>query len=345
MQAAIDSALPPHAAAPGKQRIPQVDYLKGILITLMVLFHLSWFSTYYLDVTRYVYVFHMSGFIILSGFFANTDKTPGQFLKTWLGILVPYLVFESLYYLALAHLPASIPASNRLEPAFTAFWKTLLLAPAGTYWYLYLLVVCLGVYYLVSRIPRLSPPARLAVTAAILAAVSWLNPAFQMIHVAYFLLGAFFRTTGLPILKCFFPTLWAAVPAAALCLLFPLPARDGMLGLCLCMLTLSFLVKTHDLAGEAVRRLFTYLGRNSLSIVIFSPAFTLLCKPLAPVLAFDSSRICFAVLSVTLVLAACLGATRLCDALGWSKFLFFKKKMYSPVALSVEPAAPLTYPS
>lgn len=116
MQAAIDSAIPPPAAAPGRGRIPQVDYLKGILITLMVLFHLSWFSTHYLDVTRYVYVFHMSGFIILSGFFANTGKTPGQFLKTWLGILAPYLVFESLYYLALSHLPASVPASNRAGP-------------------------------------------------------------------------------------------------------------------------------------------------------------------------------------------------------------------------------------
>lgn len=345
MQAAIDSAIPPPAAAPGRGRIPQVDYLKGILITLMVLFHLSWFSTHYLDVTRYVYVFHMSGFIILSGFFANTGKTPGQFLKTWLGILAPYLVFESLYYLALSHLPASVPASNRLDPAFPAFWKALLLAPAGTYWYLYLLAVCLPVYYAVSRIPRLSPPARLAVCAALLAAVSWFNPAFQMIHAAYFLLGAFFRMTGLPILKCFFPTLWAAVPAAALCLLFPLPSRDSMLGLCLCMLTLSFLVKTCDSAGRAIRELFAYLGRNSLSIVIFSPAFTLLCKPLVPVLAFDSSRICFADLSVALVLAACLGVTRLCDALGWSRFLFLKKKMYSPLALSVEPAAPLTFPS
>ena len=345
MQAAIDSAIPPPAAALGRGRIPQVDYLKGILITLMVLFHLSWFSTHYLDVTRYVYVFHMSGFIILSGFFANTGKTPGQFLKTWLGILAPYLVFESLYYLALSHLPASVPASNRLDPAFPAFWKALLLAPAGTYWYLYLLAVCLPVYYAVSRIPRLSPPARLAVCAALLAAVSWFNPAFQMIHAAYFLLGAFFRMTGLPILKCFFPTLWAAVPAAALCLLFPLPSRDSMLGLCLCMLTLSFLVKTCDSAGRAIRELFAYLGRNSLSIVIFSPAFTLLCKPLVPVLAFDSSRICFAALSVALVLAACLGVTRLCDALGWSRFLFLKKKMYSPLGLSVEPAAPLTFPS
>lgn len=345
MQAAIDSAIPPPAAAPGRGRIPQVDYLKGILITLMVLFHLSWFSTHYLDVTRYVYVFHMSGFIILSGFFANTGKTPGQFLKTWLGILAPYLVFESLYYLALSHLPASVPASNRLDPAFPAFWKALLLAPAGTYWYLYLLAVCQPVYYAVSRIPRLSPPARLVVCAALLAAVSWFNPAFQIIHAAYFLLGAFFRMTGLPILKCFFPTLWVAVPAAALCLLFPLPARDSMLGLCLCMLTLSFLVKTCDSAGRAIRELFAYLGRNSLSIVIFSPAFTLLCKPLVPVLAFDSSRICFAALSVALVLAACLGVTRLCDALGWSRFLFLKKKMYSPLALSVEPAAPLTFPS
>ena len=111
------------------------------------------------------------------------------------------------------------------------------------------------------------------------------------------------------------------------------------------MLTLSFLVKTCDSAGRAIRELFAYLGRNSLSIVIFSPAFTLLCKPLVPVLAFDSSRICFAALSVALVLAACLGVTRLCDALGWSRFLFLKKKMYSPLALSVEPAAPLTFPS
>lgn len=57
-----------------KERVVELDYLKCILILLMVLFHLAYFSEKYPLLKQFVYAFHMPVFLILSGYLTNINK-------------------------------------------------------------------------------------------------------------------------------------------------------------------------------------------------------------------------------------------------------------------------------
>lgn len=46
-----------------KERVVELDYLKCILILLMVLFHLAYFSEKYPLLKQFVYAFHMPGLL------------------------------------------------------------------------------------------------------------------------------------------------------------------------------------------------------------------------------------------------------------------------------------------
>lgn len=75
-------------------RIVEIDFVKGVLISLMVLFHLNLFAETYENVTEWVYSFHMSGFLLISGYF---QKTEGNLQKLWAltrKIFIPYLYLK-----------------------------------------------------------------------------------------------------------------------------------------------------------------------------------------------------------------------------------------------------------
>lgn len=55
-------------------RIVELDFVKGVLITLMVLCHLSLFVMTYKDIVSWVYCFHMSGFLLVSGYLQKVKE-------------------------------------------------------------------------------------------------------------------------------------------------------------------------------------------------------------------------------------------------------------------------------
>lgn len=79
-------------------RIAWVDIAKGICIILMVLGHVG------VPFVKYIYLFHMSAFLILSGFTGNHDKyTMGQFLvRKILTLVVPFYLINFLFVLGYA---------------------------------------------------------------------------------------------------------------------------------------------------------------------------------------------------------------------------------------------------
>ena len=48
-----------------KNRLQELDFSKGVLILLMVMFHLGHFNLCYPNLTNCVYAFHMSGFLVI----------------------------------------------------------------------------------------------------------------------------------------------------------------------------------------------------------------------------------------------------------------------------------------
>lgn len=73
-----------------RERIHQLDYLKGIFILLMVTFHLAPIYENYPVLLAAVYTFHMAGFLIISGYLANIENIFTVITK----IAVPYISFD-----------------------------------------------------------------------------------------------------------------------------------------------------------------------------------------------------------------------------------------------------------
>ena len=56
------------------ERIKELDYLKCVFILLMIIFHLVYIGDKYPYAKQIVYTFHMSAFLIISGYLANIRK-------------------------------------------------------------------------------------------------------------------------------------------------------------------------------------------------------------------------------------------------------------------------------
>ena len=133
-----------------KQRIQQLDYLKGIFILLMVTFHLALVEETYPVLRAAVYTFHMSAFLIISGYLANVEKPTGEFGKGLLRLLVPYVIFESLYILMQFYVGGSLGAHNAISSLSAGdFVLRVATLPTGPYWYIHTLIICTAVYWLV----------------------------------------------------------------------------------------------------------------------------------------------------------------------------------------------------
>ena len=64
-----------------EHRIKELDYLKSILILLMVAFHLVYIGDKYPYIKQIVYTFHMPAFLIISGYLTNVQKDIRSFMK------------------------------------------------------------------------------------------------------------------------------------------------------------------------------------------------------------------------------------------------------------------------
>ena len=137
------------------KRIQEIDMAKGILILLMVAFHIEFFNTKYPDACSIIYAFVMPGFLLISGYLFSVNKEPRKFLKSISGIVVPYIFFEIVYLLGIGMLGKYIGSSNTFDGGVLTLLNKIAFSPSGTYWYLHTMAICLTVYYLVNRNERI----------------------------------------------------------------------------------------------------------------------------------------------------------------------------------------------
>ena len=309
-----------------KERIQEIDLAKGVLILLMVVFHLGLVSAKYPHTTQIVYAFHMSGFLLISGYLFSADKEPPKFLKTVYGVVVPYIVFEIAYLLGVGMLGKYIGASNSFDGGVLAMLRKIAFSPSGTYWYLHTMAICMTVYYLVNRyvVKGLSG---ILVSTIVLYALSIVISSFKWENIIYFIIGALFRNANFSInekLKS---------PAAILCFVLIIVfakdiSRYTISGIGLTLTFLGFLFDLKERMPKRITNFISYIGRNSFAILLFSPLFTVATKFYAPIFAFDNSAILWATVSLLLIVSLCLLCAILFDRLSLSRIIV-GKNIYS----------------
>ena len=307
-------------------RIKEIDFVKCVLIVLMIAFHLVFIGDSYPYAKQVVYTFHMPGFLVISGYLLNVGKPWRKFLHAMLWIFIPYAVMESGY----TAMAAVLPIREHIDLlTFSLYMDKVLLHPLGPYWYLHTLLLCSTVYYGVAHCRRIGPVLRLVVVA-ILYMLLWHIGIVSLPCALYFLGGAAVRLGGMQFMRFFRPSLWALLPMTVLAF-FPVNMDKGSIGgVIFVYLSVCFILGIYRILqqwGARLLLLMLFVGRNTLLLLLFSPVFTVLAKLYQTVLVgVDRSGMVFLGVSVTVAVAGSIAIGWVLDKLHLSRFLFGKNQ-------------------
>ena len=300
----------------------ELDYLKGIMIMLMISFHLVYIGDSYPYAKQVVYTFHMPVFLVISGYLMNISKSPRQFSLTLFWLAVPYVVMESGYTVAASMLPIR-EHIDKLSAG--VFFDKLLLHPLGPYWYLHTLVICGLTYYAASQCSKLSLLSRyllMGLSFALYAQVGVVSLTSSL----YFLAGAIIRNSRLSFLQVFRPSFLSFL-AAGLLITQPANLHPATVGsVFIVYLVVSGCLAAYPHLAQWLSRLLVYLGRNTLPLFLFSPIFTIICKWLVPVLSFEPTGLLFLICSLLVCISGSLFIYKAMGFCGLSPYFFGPKK-------------------
>lgn len=305
-----------------KKRLDELDFLKCIMIVLMVAFHLVYFEELHPYAKRIVFTFHMPVLLIISGYLTNIDKSPLQFLRGVLWLFVPYLVMESGYIWMCSMLPVGDHIDNL---TMSVFLDRLFLHPLGPYWYLHALILCGLTYYAVFRLcPFINTMSRCILLGLIYAGYACLG-IISISRAFYFLAGVVVLQSRFSFLDVF-KSSWLAIIGLTLLVINPDNLHTDVVGgVLIVYLVISFCLALFGVVRGRLRNLSLFLGRNTMPIFVFSPMFTILCKYLVPYLAFDKTGLLFLVISLIIGISGSLAIGWVMDKLHVSQFFFGKK--------------------
>lgn len=308
-------------------RIKELDFLKCVFIILMIIFHLVYIGDSYPYAKQVVYTFHMSAFLIISGYLNNINKETKAVGRSLLWIFIPYVIMEAGYVV----MSAVLPVREKVDElsAGVLLYKALI-APMGPYWYLHTLILCNASYFLIYKVTdKWKGIIRFIILGIFLYILSELR-LLTFANAIYFLAGVAIRQSGLPIIRVFQPSFLSVVPLVILCC-FPENLNRGTLaGVAITYLVISLLLATYTYLPKKIKRLSLYIGSNTLVILLFSPVFTILSKAYLPLFAFDATGICFMIVSMIFVICGCFGMTYVLDRLHISPYFLGKKRMLPP---------------
>jgi fucose 4-O-acetylase-like acetyltransferase len=307
-----------------KGRICEIDYLKCVFIIIMILAHLVFVGDAYPYFKVIITLFVMPCFLLMSGYFANMDKTAGRFFHGVKWLFIPYAIMESLYTVLASVLPVREHV-DYLSVGVVA--EKVFLHPLGPYWYLHTMIICYLIYYIVNRLRGHLNQISFVI---VLGVCYWLfSEATHILapeYAMYFLAGVWIRQSGASFMKMFMPSYFAIVPFALLCM-----SPEGMIklslkGLLMVYFVISFFLALHKPLPEKIKRVLHFVGENTLCILLFSPAFTIITKQLVPFFAFDRSLVLLTVVSVVFVIIGSMAIAFVMDRLKLSRFFCGKER-------------------
>lgn len=311
-----------------KGRILEIDFIKGILIILMVLFHIPLFTESHKNLTEWVYCFHMSGFLLISGYLQNIKNNKGY---TYIirNILVPYLIFEFVYLIGLSLLGNFLGSENKVEMSFIALLNNLILLPKGTYWYLHTIFICVSIGYLIQKL-RLTSYDSIFVLSGILFIISLFIKGFVWSNIIYFIIGYSMNALNVKFNILIRASLYSLIPIILITFYVKDLNRGNFSGVILTISIMSLMMYLFNHLYKSINLLMIYIGKNSLSIVLFSPIYLILTKQLAFLFIFDNSHLLFSFFSLVTVIVLSILSAWISDKLNLS-YLLIGKQMYHSI--------------
>lgn len=312
-----------------QRRIGEFDFLKCVFILLMIVFHLVYIGDKYPYAKDWVYTFHIPAFLLISGYLMHIEKQSMAFLRSMLWIFIPYMIMEVGYVMMSSVLPVRGGVNH-------VTWQLLVdkvcLHPMGPYWYLHTLLLCGLSYFVVARLL-----GGLVKTFPMLVTLSLVYVGFSYglglvspSSALYFMIGVVIKQSGTDFISFFRGSWWALIPLVLLSVYPENLDRFTISGILITYLVMRVVLAVYNLLPGFFQRIGCYIGKNSLVLLLFSPVFTMMVKPLVKVFSFDPSGMVFLFVSLLITVVGCFTLTWAMDSLGLSRYFFGKDKALQP---------------
>lgn len=323
-----------------KQRNTDIDWIRAILIILMILIHIVSFGNAYPHLKAGILSFMMPTFLIITGYLVNIEKSPKEMGRYLMCLALPYVIMVTGFSVLSYFMPVR---DGITELSLSQICEKIFVTSIGPYWFIQTMIIC-GILYYVSfkgatwetlrqGKTTMSTTTSLFIFATLLLLLSK-TPALSPSAATYYFIGVVLRQCHIGFDRIFRPS-----PVALLLWINLLGLEEwydwGTLAIIFsCWCCISSLMWIHSLINRlqdnaCVRKTedtLLYIGRNTLPIYLFHPIFTMAAKFYHPLFSWDRSEICFALVTIFIAIAGSIGIAKIMEKTHLA-YLFGKGKM------------------
>lgn len=323
-----------------KQRNTDIDWIRAILIILMILIHIVSFGNAYPQLKAGILSFMMPTFLIITGYLVNIEKSPKEMGRYLMCLALPYVIMVTGFSVLSYFMPVR---DGITELSLSQICEKIFVTSIGPYWFIQTMIIC-GILYYVSfkgaiwgtlrqGKTTMSTTTSLFIFATLLLLLSK-TPALSPSAATYYFIGAVLRQCHIGFDRIFRPS-----PVALLLWINLLGLEEwydwGTLAIVFsCWCCISSLMWIHSLINHlqdnaCVRKTedtLLYIGRNTLPIYLFHPIFTMAAKFYHPLFSWDRSEIIFALVTIFIAIAGSIGIAKMMEKTRLA-YLFGKGKI------------------
>ena len=323
-----------------KQRNTDIDWIRAILIILMILIHIVSFGNAYPQLKAGILSFMMPTFLIITGYLVNIGKSPKEMGRYLMCLALPYVIMVTGFSVLSYFMPVR---DSITELSLSQICEKIFVTSIGPYWFIQTMIICGILYYasfkgatwgkLRQGETTKSTTTSLFIFATLLLLLSK-TPALSPSAATYYFIGVVLRQCHIGFDRIFRPS-----PAALLLWLLLLGMEEwydwGTLAIVFsCWCCISSLMWIHSLIirlqdKACIRKTedtLLYIGRNTLPIYLFHPIFTMAAKFYHPLFGWDRSEIIFALVTIFIAIAGSIGIAKMMEKTHLA-YLFGKGKM------------------
>lgn len=323
-----------------KQRNTDIDWIRAILIILMILIHIVSFGNAYPQLKAGILSFMMPTFLIITGYLVNIEKSPKEMGRYLMCLALPYVIMVTGFSVLSYFMPVR---DGITELSLAQICEKIFVTSIGPYWFIQTMIIC-GILYYVSfkgatwRKLRQGETTKSTTTSLFIFATLLLllskTPALSPSAATYYFIGVVLRQCHIGFDRIFRPS-----PAALLLWLLLLGMEEwydwGTLAIVFsCWCCISSLMWIHSLITRLQKKAcirktedtLLYIGRNTLPIYLFHPIFTMAAKFYHPLFGWDRSEIIFALVTIFIAIAGSIGIAKMMEKTHLA-YLFGKGKM------------------
>ena len=323
-----------------KQRNTDIDWIRAILIILMILIHIVSFGNAYPHLKAGILSFMMPTFLIITGYLVNIEKSPKEMGRYLMCLALPYVIMVTGFSVLSYFMPVR---DGITELSLSQICEKIFVTSIGPYWFIQTMIIC-GILYYVSfkgatwetlrqGKTTMSTTTSLFIFATLLLLLSK-TPALSPSAATYYFIGVVLRQCHIGFDRIFRPS-----PVALLLWINLLGLEEwydwGTLAIVFsCWCCISSMMWIHSLIKRlqdnvCVRKTedtLLYIGRNTLPIYLFHPIFTMAAKFYHPLFSWDRSEICFALVTIFIAIVGSIGIAKMMEKTHLA-YLFGKGKI------------------